>query len=62
MRCGRLAVGLAADVLLVDGDPTRDLSALRRPKLVLLQGRRLEPLVAPPPRAAARRRKAVEGR
>lgn len=37
---GRLAPGLAADVLVVAGDPTQDLAALQRPQLVLARGRR----------------------
>jgi imidazolonepropionase-like amidohydrolase len=36
---GRLAPGLAADVLVVNGDPLRDLSALERPRLVVARGR-----------------------
>lgn len=45
-ECGRLAPGLAADLLLVAGDPTQDLGALRRPRLVVARGRRVEPSVA----------------
>ncbi|MEV4148329.1 amidohydrolase family protein [Amycolatopsis sp. NPDC049691] len=36
---GRLEPGLAADVLVVEGDPLASLSALRNPLLVLAQGR-----------------------
>jgi imidazolonepropionase-like amidohydrolase len=36
---GRLAKGLAADVLVVDGNPLEDLSALLRPVLVIARGR-----------------------
>ncbi|WP_329052145.1 amidohydrolase family protein [Amycolatopsis sp. NBC_01488] len=36
---GRLERGLAADVLVVEGDPLASLSALRNPLLVLAQGR-----------------------
>lgn len=36
---GTLAPGLAADVLVVDGDPFEDLSALRRPVAVWAEGR-----------------------
>jgi imidazolonepropionase-like amidohydrolase len=36
---GRLAPGLAADVLLVDGNPLEDLSALGRPVAVWAAGR-----------------------
>jgi imidazolonepropionase-like amidohydrolase len=36
---GRLAAGLAADVLVVDGNPLEDLGALMRPILVLARGR-----------------------
>jgi imidazolonepropionase-like amidohydrolase len=40
---GRLVPGLAADVLVVQGDPTRDLAALREPRLVLARGAPFEP-------------------
>ncbi len=36
---GRLAAGSPADVVAVRGDPTRDLSRLRRTRLVVLRGR-----------------------
>ena len=36
---GALRSGLSADVVVVDGDPTRDLGALQRPQLVLARGR-----------------------
>jgi imidazolonepropionase-like amidohydrolase len=38
-RTGRLAVGLDADLLLVDGDPFTDVRALQRPRTVLSRGR-----------------------
>ncbi|HET6288257.1 MAG TPA: amidohydrolase family protein [Amycolatopsis sp.] len=38
---GRLAAGLSADVLVVDGDPLADLSALRNVRLVLSRGTRV---------------------
>jgi imidazolonepropionase-like amidohydrolase len=38
---GRLAVGLRADVLVVEGDPLRDLGALRRRLAVYKAGRRV---------------------
>ncbi len=38
---GRLAPGLSADVLVVDGDPLADLSALRNLRLVLSRGARV---------------------
>ena len=41
---GRLQVGLAADVLLVDGDPLADLAALQKPVGVWARGR---PVLAP---------------
>lgn len=37
-RTGVLAAGMAADLLAVPGDPTEDLSVLRRPLLVLARG------------------------
>ncbi|MGY1652471.1 amidohydrolase family protein [Geodermatophilus sp. SYSU D01119] len=40
-RTGRLAPGLDADLLLVDGDPTRDVAALARVRLVVSRGRQL---------------------
>jgi imidazolonepropionase-like amidohydrolase len=36
---GRLAAGLDADLLVVDGDPSADQGALRRPVHVVLRGR-----------------------
>ena len=38
-RIGRIREGLAADMIAVDGDPTREISALRRVKLVMKGGR-----------------------
>jgi imidazolonepropionase-like amidohydrolase len=38
-RTGRLAVGLDADLLLVDGDPLDDVTALQRPRAVVSRGR-----------------------
>ena len=47
---GRLAPGLAADVLVVDGEPHRDIHDLRRGRLVLRTGRPILPTpLAPPP-------------
>jgi imidazolonepropionase-like amidohydrolase len=46
---GSLAPGLAADLLVVDGQPERDVSALRRPRLVLRAGVPIQPT---PPRPA----------
>ena len=36
---GALAPGFAADILVVDGDPLEDLSALLSPRLVVARGR-----------------------
>jgi imidazolonepropionase-like amidohydrolase len=38
-RTGRLAVGLDADLLVVDGDPLTDVSSLQRPRVVVARGR-----------------------
>ncbi len=38
---GALRPGLAADILVVDGDPLGDLAALQKPLLVLARGRRI---------------------
>ena len=38
-RTGRLAAGLDADLVLVEGDPRTDLSSLRSPALVVARGR-----------------------
>jgi imidazolonepropionase-like amidohydrolase len=42
-RTGRLAVGLDADLLMVDGDPTTDVTSLLRPRLVVSRGRDVSP-------------------
>ncbi|MFI7543460.1 amidohydrolase family protein [Actinoplanes sp. NPDC049599] len=39
-RTGRLRAGLQADLLLVDGDPTTDITAVRDTRLVVCRGRR----------------------
>jgi imidazolonepropionase-like amidohydrolase len=46
---GALVAGLAADVLVVEGQPERDIAALRRPCLVLRAGVAIQPT---PPRPA----------
>jgi imidazolonepropionase-like amidohydrolase len=43
---GRLAPGLDADVVAVDGDVTVDVSLLRHPTMVMRQGRRFDPAAA----------------
>ena len=47
-RTGRLAAGLDADLLMVDGDALTDVTALQRPRLVLSRGRAV-PLDEPAP-------------
>ncbi|GAB3197490.1 amidohydrolase family protein [Geodermatophilus arenarius] len=42
-RTGRLAPGLDADLLLVDGDPTVDVAALARVRVVVSRGREVVP-------------------
>lgn len=45
-RTGRLAAGLDADLLVVEGDPLADVTALQRPRFVLSRGREVR-LAAP---------------
>ena len=40
---GRIAPGYRADLVLVDGDPTRDITTLRRTVAVVTQGRSIDP-------------------
>ena len=46
---GRIAPGLRADLLLVDGDPTRDIAALHRISAIWKNGFRVDRTPAPPP-------------
>jgi len=40
-QVGRIAPGMVADLVAVDGDPTRDIAALRSVRAVLTSGRRV---------------------
>jgi hypothetical protein len=40
---GSIAVGKLADVVLVDGDPTKDISVVRKPRLVIKDGALFDP-------------------
>ena len=40
---GRIATGFVADLALVDGDPTADITALRRMVTVVTQGKHIDP-------------------
>jgi N-acyl-D-amino-acid deacylase len=40
---GRVAPGAFADLVLFDGDPTQDITALKRIALVVTQGRSIDP-------------------
>jgi imidazolonepropionase-like amidohydrolase len=46
---GRLRPGMAADLLVVDGDLAGDMAALTRPRLVVVRGRRIPVSGAAPP-------------
>jgi imidazolonepropionase-like amidohydrolase len=56
-RTGRLRAGLDADLLLVDGDPTDDITAIRHTRAVVSRGRmvHLYPGTEPATRAQLRR-------
>lgn len=50
---GRIAAGEAASLLIVDGDPTRDISALRRLDGLILRGRLIDSAALAALRASA---------
>jgi len=43
-RLGRIAPGYLADLVVVEGDPTREMAALRRVRAVFREGRRVGPV------------------
>ena len=43
---GRVSVGLAADLLLIDGNPLEDLTLLQQPKKIWCRGKEITPLAA----------------
>ena len=46
-QVGRIAPGMLADLVAVEGDPTREIAALRRVRAVLASGR-LQNVTSPP--------------